>query len=400
MTDDRRHNALTRFLLLFALAYAGGVVGYVPLLSLLLPLRVEEMAGETRIGLLTVITIVGGITASGANILFGALSDRSWRVRRSRRRWIGAGLATTGASYFGLWAAANPVQLIAAVVIYQIALNMMLAPLLATMADAVPDGRKGLAGGLLTPAQPAAALVGAAVTGWAASAAMQFAVVVGVVAALVLPLLVAGRPPVAPVKPEARGAGEAALRQLDLVFLWSSRLLVQIAVGVLFTYLLFFFAGVARDMPASALASQVGWLTAIAYLVSVPVALLAGWASDRWRARKPFLLAAAVLATVGIVGMAVSSDWATAAASYAVFAVAGATFLALQSAYAMQVLPSPDHRARDLGLINLANTVPALLGPAITWSLMEDARFERVLAVLAVLTIGGGLMVLPVRSGR
>lgn len=89
------------------------------------------------------------------------LSNHSWRVRGSRQRWIGAGLAATG--YLGLRAAASPLQLIAAVVIYQIALNMMLTPLLATMADAVLDGCKGLAGGLLTPAQPVAALLGPAI---------------------------------------------------------------------------------------------------------------------------------------------------------------------------------------------------------------------------------------------
>lgn len=398
--DGGNNRALTRFLLLFALAHAGGVAGYVPLLGLLLPLRVGEIAGDTQIGLLTVITVCGAVAASGANILFGVLSDRSWRLRRSRRRWIGGGLVLTAVSYAGVAAAAAPAQLVMAIVLYQVALNMMLGPLLATMADAVPDSHKGIAGGLLALAQPIAALVGATITGWAMPAGLRFAAVVAVVVALATPLLLAGRPPVVTAKPGPQAASRADLRRLDLAFLWSSRLLVQIAGSVLFTYLLFFFAGVVRGASVSALAGAVSRLTAVAYIASVPVALLVGRASDRWRARKPFLAGAAALAAIGIIAMAAASDWMVAAGGYAVFAIASAAFLGLQSAYAMEVLPTPGHRGRDLGLINLANTVPALLGPVLAWTLVENAHFGRVLVVLAVLTMAGGLLVLPVRSGR
>ena len=38
-----------RALLLYALACAGGVIGYLPLLTLLLPIKVELTAGDARI---------------------------------------------------------------------------------------------------------------------------------------------------------------------------------------------------------------------------------------------------------------------------------------------------------------------------------------------------------------
>lgn len=39
-----------RLLAAFSLAHAGAVIGYLPLLSLLLPLRMARLAGEARIG--------------------------------------------------------------------------------------------------------------------------------------------------------------------------------------------------------------------------------------------------------------------------------------------------------------------------------------------------------------
>lgn len=388
---------LGRFLGVYALAYAGGVVAYVPFLVLLLPLKVEAMGG--RVGMLTLTAIVGAIAASGSAIVFGALSDGSWARRRSRRRWIVGGLIATALSYGAIDAAQTPVALVGAIALFQIAVNMLLSPLSTTMADHVPDGSKGVAGGLLAAGQSMGALVGAGVTsGLPGSEAMRLAGVVLCVVLFVAPLLMVRWPPV--VVMEAAAARGRPLRRVDLGYLWSSRLCVQIANVVPFTYLLYLFQEVAgRDRPL-AMASRLGWLTAAIYLASVPLALVIGRVSDRVGRRKPFLLATASAAAVGLTTMAVAVRWPVLVAGYATFAVASAAFLALQSSYAMQVLPSPRTRGRDLGLLNLANTLPSVIGAALTWSLAADARFGGVLITLAVLMLVGGLLVLPVRGAR
>ena len=93
MASEDKEGSL-RFLLLNALANGGGVIAFLPLLSLLLPLKIERIAGDARIDVLTATVIVGALVASGSNILFGWLSDRArpsfltraWppRSRRSR----------------------------------------------------------------------------------------------------------------------------------------------------------------------------------------------------------------------------------------------------------------------------------------------------------------------------
>lgn len=66
-----------RFLWLYALAVAGGAVSYVPFLTLLLPVRVTDLAGSETITYLAYIAFAGAIAASIANIAFGWASDRT-----------------------------------------------------------------------------------------------------------------------------------------------------------------------------------------------------------------------------------------------------------------------------------------------------------------------------------
>jgi MFS family permease len=133
-------------MLAYALANAGGVLAYLPFLTLLLPLKVEALVGPARVAVLSVILIGGAVAASIGNILVGMVIDRSYARGGGRRGWIVLGAAALTVSYALVLAARSPVMLFAAVVVFQLALNVMLSPIGAVMVDEVPDGQKGLAG--------------------------------------------------------------------------------------------------------------------------------------------------------------------------------------------------------------------------------------------------------------
>ena len=383
------------FLLVLALAHAGGVIGYLPLLTLLLPVKVEALAGEARIGVLTACVIAGALAASLSNVLFGWLSDRSVARGGTRRPWIIAGLVGLALSYIVVALASAAATIVIGVVLFQIAVNAVLAPFFAIMAEEVPDSQKGVAGGLLALANPVASgfsaiLVAAAFLGEAG----RFVAVPAAVLVCCMPLLLT-RARIAEGVAEAEQARPSAR---DLATAWSARLLVQVAGNVQSLYLLYYFESVAQHETPLALAGQVGQLLAIAYAVPLPVAVLVGRLSDRTGRRKPFLFAAAALATVGLAGMALAGSWAEGAIAFGFYAVGSAVFLALHSAFAMQLLPSARHRGRDLGLLNLTNTLPALLGPLLAWSLATPRDFSPLMLSLAGLTFCGGLLVLRAKG--
>lgn len=385
-----------RLLAAFSLAHAGAVIGYLPFLSLLLPLKVARLAGEARIGWLTVAVVLGAATASGANILFGWLSDRSFARGGGRRGWIAGGLVALALSYAAIALAARPATLIVAVLAFQCAVNAVLAPMMAIMADEIPDDQRGLAGGLLAIGPPAAGAVSAmlvADTGWGEAA--QLALIAALTASAVCPLLVIRRPVMA-ASPQPRALAPAQRLWVASV----ARLLVQLAGGALSLYLLYYFQTVSGRVPPATLAARTGTLLTISYILPLPVAVLAGRLSDQAARRTPFLVGAALIATLGLLVMATVPHPAAGAAGFLAYAVAAAVFLALHQAFAVRLLPDPRHRGRDLGLINLSNTVPSLLGPLLTWALATPGDFTLLLLVLAALTLAGGVLILPLRRVR
>lgn len=386
-----------RFILLVALANAGGVIGFLPLLTLLLPVKIAAVAGDDRIAVFTATVIAGAIAASASNILFGWLSDRSVAHGGGRRKWVVLGLAGLGASFTAVALAATPAQIILAVILFQTAVNAVLAPMFAVMADEVPDAQKGLSGGLIALGAPLASAVAALmITMGVTGEPARLGFVLAAVLLCVFPLLVTP----ARIAPASVAPDEAPLLGQDLAIAWASRLLVQVAGNVLWLYLVYYFASIDPHTPTSKSVGPLGQLMTIAYLIPVPVAVLAGRWSDRVARRKPFLIAFAVIAALGLIGLAFARDWNMAAAAFTLYALGSAAFLSLHSGFAMQLLPNPRHRGRDLGLINLTNTLPALVGPLLTWALATPHDFRAVMLVLAALTLLGGLLVPAIRHRR
>jgi MFS family permease len=371
-----------RFLLLYALAAAGGAVAYVPFLTILLPVRVQTVSAGDEISTLAYAAFAGAIAASLANIGFGWLSDRTQR----RTPWIIGGLMLSGSLLVAMREAEDSISLIGLIVVWQIALNMMLAPLAAWAGDCVPDRQKGLLGGLLSFSPALGALSGALVT-WPGFAGpdTRLVLVALMVFAMVVPVLVLGRPRAMPqlmvVDREVRERPRRTSRKV--ASMWLARLLVQIAEAALFAYLLYWLQSIEEGFGDNDTAT----IFAAVLAVSVPLAMLAGRWSDRSnRPIRPLVICAG-LGALGLLIMAFSVDLVTGFAGYAVFGLAMGVFLSLHSSQILRILPRPQTRGRDLGFFNLTNTVPSLVMPWLTLALVPLFGFDALFLLLAALAM-------------
>jgi MFS family permease len=383
-----------RFLLLYALAWAGGSVAYVPFLTILLPVRVSVMAGDAAgVSWLAYIAFAGAIAASAAFIGFGYLSD----ITRRRREWVWLGLVLS-CGLLALFREAETLPaLIAIIIVWQLALNMMLAPLAAWAGDCVHDAQMGSLGGLLAFAPGLGALAGAFVTLPGLASADTRLVLVGVlVTCCVVPVLLVTPPPhvpdpvsddaAAPDPSNPAAAGRGAMRRM-----WFARLAVQIAEAALFSYLYFWFRSIDPDMGDNRTAR----VFSVVLILSAPIALWAGRWADR--TSRPFtpLVACAFVSAAGLVGMALAPSLPFAIATYAVFGFATSIFLALHSGQTLRVLPRSDRRGRDLGLFNLTNTVPSLIMPWLTLALVPQFGFAALFLLFSALSLAAGLLLKP-----
>ena len=85
----------------YGLAFLGVHLAFMPLLVLLLPRRVEMLAGENAASVLSLLLLIGGVVAGIANIIAGAVSDKWYARFGTRRGLIAIGAGLIGVAYIG-----------------------------------------------------------------------------------------------------------------------------------------------------------------------------------------------------------------------------------------------------------------------------------------------------------
>lgn len=352
------------------LAYLGAHIAFIPFLVLLLPRRVAAIAPMGGGHLLSILVLVGGITASLANIAAGRSSDSGMARTGNRHRAIAIGLLCLIACYGLLALAHTAVMLVVGVICFQIAVNLLFAPMGALIADYIPDHRKGRVAGMLNCGLPVANGT-VAIVAWVApvDGIAGFAFTAMLIVVCILPLLVAW-PFVAQGRNRATNdapalpVGDAALPVRNIALAWSGRFLLQMGATLLTSYLYPYLAFLLRGalavsgMKASA---AVGWLSLWAGLAACCGAVMIGRMSDLLADRRKLLIGSALLAALALAGLAVAPSWPILAAAYILFHLALAAFLSVEAAFVAEMIAVSHQRGRLLGYMNLANTFPAIL---------------------------------------
>lgn len=375
------------FLALFALAAAGGAVAYVPLLTVLLPQRIADLQGGEDVAALAQVGFLGAVMASIANIGVGMLSDRV----RMRRPFVIAGLLLSNALLLMVGTASSVAQIVVLVMVWQVALNLMLAPLMAWAGDCFPDEQKGVLGGALALSPALGALAGSLVTwdGLVAPSA-RLGLVAVLVSALVLPAVLLGKGRVRPglVAPVPAPTEPVPVRERVVLRMWAARLLVQVAEGGMFAFLLYWLRSIAPGYPENGVAN----IFSLVLVAAVPLSLMLGrWSDAHARPILP-LVAAALLCACGMLVMAAAQTLAWAIAGYVLFGLSAAVFLALHSGQTLRVLPAPQHRGRDLGVFNLTNTVPGMVMPGLTVMLVPRFGYDALFVLFAGLAAASAVL--------
>jgi MFS family permease len=393
------------FIAVLTLAYVGAFIAFVPLLSLLVPLQAQNLAPADKIGLLSLVTLWGALVASVANMVVGWASDRTRHRFGKRRPWMLVGLAGLLLAYGLIAAARSPFALVAGVMLFQLAFNTMFAPLTAVLADRVPDRQKGRVAAFLGLGAPLGAASGVLITApLFADAGPRMTLLGLLVVACLLPFLLTYRDGPAVAAPELRPWSFPKLSR-DFGFAWASRFCLQIAASVMNAYMLFYLADHARyaeQFPGSSVESGLARLIALSTVLVVVSGFLGGLASDRCNRRKGFILLAAGLMAAGLTVFAGWPGWPGPLVGYSLYGVGFGLYTTVDAALVAQVLPSRRDAARDLGIMNLTNTLPTVLAPGLVLVALGADRqsWPQLMSLIAMIALLGGVAVLGVRRVR
>jgi MFS family permease len=390
-----------RFTGSLSLAMLGLWAGFFAPLQVLLPEQVSAIDPGAKVAGLALVTATGAAVALVVNPLAGALSDRT-RSRLGRRRpWV-LGSAVLGAVALVLLGTQTTVAGIAVSwCCAQLCLNTQLAALIATVPDQVPAGQRGVVSGVVGLAQPLGVAVGVAVVSRVVtSPAVGYDVVAAVLLVTALGYVVAVREPrlSGTVRWGWAGFWISPRRYPDFALAWLGRLLVNLSQALGIGYLIYFLQDVVR-LPRVEAAQGVALLVGVYTGALLLTVVVAGWLSDRLRRRKVFVVASAAVIAVGTGLIAVWPTWSAAVIAAGVQGLGFGVYVAVDVALITQVLPTTAGRGKDLGILNIANTLPQLIGPVIAATLITQAGgYRGLFAGAAVLTLIGGIVVTRIRS--
>jgi MFS family permease len=411
MTTTSLPEARPRFIALYAIGYVGAYVALITPVVTTLAIKIEDLdpvGKETSLG---VIAAIGAFVAIFANLLAGALSDRT-RSRLGRRRpWIIGGALGGVAALAIVGFAPNLLVVAAGWILAQLTLNMVLAALQALLPDQVPLAQRGRVSAVLGIAQQVSPLVGIGLAlGVQPAGTPAMFLVTGVVGAALMILLAAliRDVPHDPVERFAlgrfiRGFSIAPGKRYDFAWAWFGRFFVILGFAVYTTYQPYFITdrlGVPVD---ERIVQQLIALLVFSGVLTVS-ALLCGRLSDRMGRRKPFVFGAAAVVSVGLVLLAVTDTLPAFYLAAAVMGVGIGAFFAVDLALITDVLPDKDHAAaKDMGIFNIANSLPQSVAPAIApvfLAIGGGGNYTALFIVGAILAVIGAFLIAPIRAVR
>lgn len=393
------------------LAGVGMCAGWFGPIQVLLGLQAAALTPDHKEATLSLVTGVGALISTLANPLAGALSDRTTSRFGRRVPWVVGG-TLVGAVGLVLLALAETVPtMVLAWCLVQAGLNGTLAALTAAVPDLVPVEQRGLVSGVVGMTQTLGIVAGTAVATLVVGVQGAYLVLAVLVLVAVAPFVLRSldRPlprgllPTMGVGAFFRGFWISPRRHPDFAWAWATRFLATIANSICTLYLLFFLTDAVQveDPELGVLV-----LTLLYASVLIVSAIVAGIWSDRLGVRKPFVIGSGLVMSCAALLLAFVQTWPAALVGAVILGLGYGIYLAVDFALITQVLPRAGDRARDLGVINIANALPqvlapAIAGPIITWFAAHQthaAGYRALYLLAAVIGIGAALLIRNIKS--
>ncbi len=376
----------------------------------LLPRQVESIDPRHKAIMLGLVTGFGALAAVIANPLAGALSDRTaprigGHALGRRHVWTLGG-ALLGAAALVLLSRQHTIAGVAlAWVAAQTCFNTMLASLTAAVPDRVPVAQRGAVSGWIGMPSVLGVVIGVGVvTTVVTDLAAGYVAIALIVALFALPFALTT--PDDPLPHEHRSPlklPEIVKRMWvsprehpDFAWAWITRFLVQLGNALGTLYLLYFL----KDRVGYANPEGGLFILILVYCGAVvATTVVAGRRSDRTGRRRSFVIWSGMVMAAAAVLLAIWPTWPGAIIAAVVLGAGFGVYLAVDAALITQVLPAATERAKDLGVINIANSAPQVLGPALAGPIVAYVGGYPVLyGLTAVVTVLGSIFVRNIRG--
>lgn len=382
-------------------------IALLPVVQVLLPQQAEILFGDAnKVGALAIITGIGALPPLVITPLVGALSDRTAGKLGRRRPWLLAGAVLAAGTLFVQSQAATLVALTVCWTVLHIFTSIVFANLTALLPDRVPVRQRATVAAAVSFSLPLAAIVGLLIVQRAANIPLAYILfagtVLGVVGGFALLLREAPLPPAAipPFRWRDFLAGFWIRpgKHPDFAWAWLTRFLVYLSYSVATGYLYYYLQDVAHYPNPT---KGVIIFQSIIVGTNLVGALASGILSDRLQQRKIFVIVASMLLGLAVALLGFFPTWGMIQLVAALVGLGFGIYLGVDLALITQVLPSSRDRAKDLGIINIANALPQVAGPPLAaLAILTFHSYVAMFLVAAVLAAVGGALITRIQGVR
>lgn len=387
----------------FAAAWVGVWMAQLGPFRVALPLQVAEELGETENWTDAVVAfgVVSGIAGAFLILSFpiaGYLSDRTTSRFGRRRPWILGGSVLFAVALLLLGVVHGLALVTVCWTLALVGFSVAASALTSLLNDQVPVRQRGWVAGWMSSPRAIGIILGAVLfTGTFLTLTLGYAVLAVALVVLVLPVLLFVKE--TPITAEQRPTGSllsgmwiSPRKHPDFAWTWVSGLLVN-AGNALGTGLLLYYVAYSLDFGDEA--RQAFLPLTLVYLLGVVLsALVCGWVSDRIARRKVFVIWGALLQGLSALILVFVTDYTATFVAGAVLGLGYGAYLAVGQALATQVIPDAHHRAKDLGIMNVAYQVPVAMAPLLGAVIVASVGgFSSLFLLAGVVTAIGGAVV-------
>lgn len=358
---------------------------------------------------LAVVTAAGVLGTMLIQPVVGVLSDRT-RSRFGRRvPWILFGALVGAALLVGVRYAPSVFVLGLLWTATQVVINMAQAPINVTLADRVPEAKRGTASsmyGLGTFLGGLLGGIGAGVFFGTLGLDLYFVFAIGlVIAGAGFVVFLRDRPSFDLAVPAHKWKTffvgfTVALRAPDFRWVWIARVLLTFGYASSTALSLYMMQSYIQPALSQAEATGIYPLLTLAGLPGTLIAVLvAGRLSDKLGRRKPFVIFASALMAVSMVIPFVSPSLPALFAQVVVGGIAFGAYLPVDQALFVDVLPDVDSAGRDLGIAGLGSNLGQALGPILAGQIVAlTGGYQFIWLAALVLVAIAGVVILPVKK--
>jgi MFS family permease len=326
-----------------------------------------------------------------------------------RRPWMIVGLVLGSLGILVIALAPNIAVVLVGWCLAQVFFNAVLAAQAAVLPDQVPTAQRGTVAGAVGISLPVAAVFGTLVVTLFSPHLLAMFLAPCVAASVFIVLFAAtlhDRRLPRDAKPvPGRGTWRTFVvnprEHPDFAWAFLSKFLFLMAFAFLTTYQAYYLRArldtVKADVP-----EQVLTATAAQGAVLIVASLVGGRLSDRIGRRKVFVLCASAVMAVAMFVVAVSTQLVGFVIGAALSGLGLGLYVAVDFALIVDLLPDPDHVAKDLGLFNIAGALPYSLAPVVAPVLLavSDDSYTVLYSVAGVSALLGAAAIMPIRAVR